>query len=52
MAAAEWPTYLDVAEREIIDENISLCILDCSAGEIASPISSGHSIHLSASVIH
>ena len=24
MAAAEWQTYLDVAERETIDENISL----------------------------
>ena len=32
MAAAEWQTYLDVAECETIDENISLCILDCSTG--------------------
>ena len=50
-AAEEWQTYLDVAERETIDENISLCILDCSEGQIASPISSGQSIHFSASVI-
>ena len=39
-AAEEWQTYLDIVEHETIDENISLCILDCSAGQIASPISS------------